>query len=93
MRTTFLVLLSCSVAFSAAQAQQVGRYQVAPIPPTQTDSANRALILDTQEGYLWEYWSGPDATGHSSEGITFLGKPMPGKSPGESVPIQRFKKP
>lgn len=88
----FIVLIAWLATGSLANAQQNGRYSIISLLPTQSETGNRALILDSHDGYLWEYWSGPDATGKFNEGITFLGKLMPGSTPGETTPIVRFGK-
>lgn len=85
-------LVSCfllPVIVTSASAEGNGRYQVVPIPPTQSDTGARALIIDTRDGHLWQWWQGMTAGGGSAEGITYLGRINPGK-PGETIPIERF---
>jgi hypothetical protein len=88
----FIILAVWLATGSLANAQQSGRYSIIALAPTHDETGHRALILDSQDGYLWEYWSGLDATGKSNEGITFLGKPTLGSVPGETTPIVRSAK-
>jgi hypothetical protein len=87
MRKLFLSSIIWLAAVSAGDAQENPRYQIVALPPVETDTRHNALIIDTQAGFLWEYWSGPAADGKFNEGITFLGQVTPGSVPGETVPI------
>lgn len=90
-----LVLTTLILTFSRAVASdhENGRYQIVAIPPTQADTASRAMILDTRDGYLWQWWQGNTSGGAPAEGITYLGKITPVISPGETIPITRFARP
>jgi hypothetical protein len=88
MRKLFLSSIIWLAAVSAGNAQENPRYQIIALPPVATDTGHNALIIDTQAGFLWEYWSGPSADDKKiNEGITFLGKVTPGSVPGETIPI------
>ena len=88
MRKLLLSSMIWLAAVSAGNAQENPHYQIIALPPVETDTGHHALIIDTQAGFLWEYWSNPAANDKKiDEGITFLGKVSPGSVPGETIPI------
>jgi hypothetical protein len=92
IRTAFIPLIAMLFLSVGAAAQDgIGRYQAVPIAPA-PNSANSGeiLLLDTRDGHVWKWWEAPrmgNVAGGS--GITYMGKLVPGSSPGEIV--QRFR--
>ena len=84
MRTqTHGLILACAVLLvsampTSAKAGEVGRYQLI----TQQDLI---LVLDTQEGHLWQWQSFVQANADIVYDTTYLGKMRPGKRPGELI--------
>jgi hypothetical protein len=78
-------------AGAPADAQNdVGRYQMAPLPALPGSYANRVMIIDTRDGHLWQWWETPAVgSGSPSSGITYLGKVTPGNSTGEAASGRR----
>jgi len=75
------LILVCAISLvlsipSSATAGDVGRYQLV----TQEDLI---LVLDTQEGHLWQWQSFAQANADIAYDTTYLGKMRPGKQAGE----------
>ena len=71
------LILACAISLaisipSSARAGDVGRYQLI----TQEDLI---LVLDTQEGHLWQWQSFAQANADIAYDTTYLGKMRPGK--------------
>jgi hypothetical protein len=75
-----------------AFAADVGRYQAIPLAKsTSLGGEDAIMILDTQTGDFWEWFSAPGIGKNPPvTGITYMGKVTPGNSPGETTTIQRF---
>ena len=77
-----LILISAVIVIlanpQAARAGEAGRYQLV----TQEDLI---LVLDTQEGHLWQWQSFVQANMDIVYDTTYLGKMRPGKQAGELV--------
>jgi len=77
------LILTCSLSLAltmppSVKAGDVGRYQLI----TQGDLI---LVLDTQEGHLWQWQSFVQANMDIVYDTTYLGKMRPGKQAGELV--------
>ena len=77
-----VVCLCLTIAFAAmpVQAQDSGgRYKMVPLANKPGSFDTRVMILDTSEGYLWQWWEAPSVGGATpSSGIVYLGKVGPG---------------
>ncbi len=74
----------------SARADDIGRYQMVPLPANPGSFDSRVMILDTREGHLWQWWEAPAVgSGSGGAGITYLGKVSPGASIGETIPARR----
>jgi hypothetical protein len=69
-----------AVPLPAVAQQENGRYQVVPLPPTQTTSGYNALITDTRDGHLWSFFNAPGTDGKFHEGVRYLGKVKEGEN-------------
>jgi hypothetical protein len=69
----------------------IGRYQAIAIPPASNSiSSGNILLLDTRDGHVWEWWHAATIGNVAGgAGITYMGKLISGKAPGEVV--QRFR--
>lgn len=77
------LILACAIALGlavppSANAGDVGRYQLI----TQEDLI---LVLDTQEGHLWQWQSFVQSNMDIVYDTTYLGRVRPGKKPGELI--------
>ena len=80
--TTILAVLALASPAPSALAQQVGQYDV-HLLPSKGDGAHRhALIVDTKNGYVWEW--------EESTGLRWQGQAIPGQ---DSRPFDALKQP
>jgi hypothetical protein len=90
MRFTILAGLAALLALTqpAHAEDSVGRYQMIPLPAHPGSFDNRVMILDTRDGYLWQWWEAPVVGGSDSRshGIIYMGKVVPGGAAGENMP-------
>jgi hypothetical protein len=80
----FVASLALSAQPLPALAQEVGQYAVVVIPPQPSgDLFSHALIVDTKNGYVWE-WINQGAIGSrpTYRGLVYQGKAVPGKDSG-----------
>jgi hypothetical protein len=78
------ILLIATTVFS----QEVGRYQAVAMSKNQSDSGDNIFIIDTKEGYLWNYRgyaSIPSIGQKGGRDIIYLGKVKPGKKIGDII--------
>lgn len=77
-----VVCLSLTIVLAAMPAQAedpVGRYKMVPLENKPGSFDTRVMILDTSEGYLWQWWEAPSVGGGTpSSGIVYLGRVGPG---------------
>ena len=69
-------------------AQEVGRYQIVTIEPTQRSNSDQVAILDTRLGDFWmfvSYPSIPDKNIKGGRSIVYMGKVRPGKKMGDII--------
>jgi hypothetical protein len=92
-RLVMLALL-IAVPLRLANADDVGRYQMVPIPKAPNEPGDRVMILDTTTGDLWQWWEAP-RTGQygGGDGLTYMGRVAPGSRPGETRTFRRFSLP
>jgi hypothetical protein len=87
-----LTVIALALLAGAARAQTqgpVGRYEMVTLPNKPGSFDNRVMILDTADGHLWQWWEVPAVGGMvPSSGITYLGKVVPGSTPGETMPAR-----
>jgi hypothetical protein len=72
-------------------AQEVGRYQMVAIEPTQQNNTDQIAILDTRFGDLWILISNPSINDKNIKGersIVYMGKARQGKKMGEIIEHQ-----
>ena len=74
---------------AAQTGDEVGRYQMAVLPPAPGSFDTRVMIIDTRDGNLWQWWEAPAVGNGGGAGITYLGKVVPGSSIGETIPTRR----
>ena len=57
-RCCWLITLALLVAvpLRLANAEDVGRYQMVPLPKAPNEFGDRVMILDTTTGDLWQWW-------------------------------------
>ena len=74
----------------SAVAQEVGQYAIAMFPPesnTYRTTYHHALIIDTKNGYVWEWISQPSIAGSQAfQALMFQGQAVPGKNSGPPGP-------
>jgi hypothetical protein len=68
-----LAISVCMGASVSAYAQEVGRYAIVP-------AKDGALILDTKEGYLYQWVNAPGVSA-----LFFRGHPAPGQNYGDII--------
>jgi len=59
MRNLSVAVLLSIAAHGVNAADEVGRYQAIPLPRSNNDISQSVVIIDTKEGYLWEWVSSP----------------------------------
>jgi hypothetical protein len=80
------IIAIATLAFGSANAQQIGRYQMVPIPRGPNSLIDEVVVLDTTSGDMWS-WSESPAYGNSPgfNGIKYLGRTTVGTRPGDIV--------
>ena len=94
MRNLSVAVLLSIAAQAASAADEVGRYQAIPLPKSNNDISQTVVIIDTKEGYLWEWVSTPPV-GRIPDGyyLRYQGRVRPGKAIGEVVDQKQFTTP
>jgi len=82
----FLGILCWILIAQNVFAQEIGRYQVVPLPKGQ-DEPIHALIIDTKEGHIWTWDQYNREKGTSKVGryLIYQGKVKPGSRMGEVI--------
>ena len=87
MQATAKLILSVGLSVaSPVMAQEVGQYQVVPLPHLQGEG-HYALILDTKNGHLWEWEQLPNSQGMIVYGVRCQGQMTPGQSLAPNYPL------
>lgn len=91
MRNLSVAVLLSIAAHGVNAADEVGRYQAIPLPRSNNDISQSVVIIDTKEGYLWEWVSSPPL-GRIPDGyyLRYQGRVRPGKAIGEVVDQKQF---
>ena len=94
MRNLTVAVLLSIAAQAVSAADEVGRYQAIPLPRSNNDISQTVVIIDTKEGYLWEWVSTPPV-GRIPDGyyLRYQGRVRPGKAIGEVVDQKQFTTP
>ena len=77
-----LAALVCPVLAPSAVAQEVGQYDVYLLPSRGDGSHRHALIVDTKNGYVWEW--------EETAGLKWQGQAIPGQ---DTRPFDALKQP
>ena len=80
--TTILAGLALASLAPSALAQQVGQYDLYLLPAKGDGAHRHALIVDTKNGYVWEW--------EESTGLKWQGQAIPGQ---DSRPFDALKQP
>jgi len=77
-----LTALALLAVASSAVAEEVGQYDVYLLPSRGDEAHRHALIIDTKNGYVWEW--------EETAGLKWQGQAIPGKN---SAPFDPLKQP
>jgi hypothetical protein len=79
-----LAALALPALAPSALAQQVGQYAVTVVPsPNPVGGLSHALIVDTKNGYVWEWVGG----GPDPQGLSYQGQVKPGKDSSQTAEV------
>ena len=70
------VLSLVTIISTSAMAQEIGQYSIVPMPRSTDQMYSSALIIDTKNGYVWEWIS----QAGSPNFIVYQGKAEPFKN-------------